>query len=167
MAGRRPADAGLLGVSDAPMSGSVSKSAPRGAAPRFARPLMRRASLASPKQRFYPPGKTLITPPSSQPLMRPGPKRLADRRYLLLILAVSRIAHGSLFYPFAFRQSFSGVYEGVRARAGSRTALERNGAQRSPPSVLTKEDLVPNHPSALYSLLSSRTARRIPSPGHR
>jgi len=44
--------AGLLGVLGASVSGPVSKSAPRGVAPRFARPLMRRASLASPKRRF-------------------------------------------------------------------------------------------------------------------
>jgi len=44
--------AGLLGVLGAPVSGPVSKSAPRGVAPSFAWPLMRRASLASPKRRF-------------------------------------------------------------------------------------------------------------------
>jgi hypothetical protein len=43
LAGRRPADAGLLGVLGAAVSGPVSKSAPRGVAPRFAWPLMRHA----------------------------------------------------------------------------------------------------------------------------
>ena len=45
--------AGLLGVLGASISGPVSESAPRGVAPRFARPLLRRASPASPKRRLH------------------------------------------------------------------------------------------------------------------
>jgi hypothetical protein len=74
------------------MSGPVSKSAPRGVAPNFAWPLLRHASLASPKQRFTPSGKTLIIKKGHvrvmaaifEPLMAASPKTPRRPRFIFL-----------------------------------------------------------------------------------
>ena len=119
LAGRRPADAGLLGVLGAAVSGPGLH------------PIRTAAdaacSYASPKQRFTLRDKTLIAPPPSHPLMRTDAQNASTTA---IIYSIFRLGSHRLWFLFLFvcHQAIkkSGVHEGYHEeRIGGSPGLNK------------------------------------------